>query len=254
MRFRYLVLISLGILLQLGFPACENENFDSHEPTTWVVLLDMSGVREDPDMRRSYADNFNRIVKHVKGGDMLAVAFITEASANELSLLTEYRFPRFEPTTTNRERMKSQRKKYDKLISQTRDSLSKHVTDVIHNSDRIAPMTEIISAVHVGATLLHKGKTSLNNLVLFSDMEEYSNDYKFTAENLDSLRINHIIDKERSKQRGLPDLNGAKVIVAGANSNNANRFYAIRSFWMNYFKACGAQLHEDDYGAALSGF
>jgi hypothetical protein len=77
-------------------------------------------------------------------------------------------------------------------------------------------------------------------------MKEESAEYNFARERLTDKRIEEIIRKERNK--GLPDLKGVKVYVAGARADDRRHFQNIQRFWMSYFKTCGAILEESNYG------
>jgi len=94
--------------------------------------------------------------------------------------------------------------------------------------------------------------------VVFSDMIEQSGRYDFSGIPLDDEAVQRIIAKEREGKR-LPKLDGVKVWVAGATAStgaglSSDRILQIQSFWLTYFKACGADLTKERYAPTLLGF
>lgn len=248
MKNRMLITVLLAVV-SIALPGCDKEV--GTEAATWCVLLDMSGVRDNPETRQQYSQNVAKVLEKAGPGDAIIVAMITESSATEQAFIINETLPVFAPTTTNDELKKLQKRKYEASLKSRRDSLSTLLGDFILNSDRIAPTTDIISAVHVAANVFRKHDNAAKQLIILSDMEQYSNDYKFPSENLNEERIAQIVGLERDKARGIPNLAGVKVFVAGANSKNSDQFFRIQNFWIAYFDACQATLLKEDYGAAL---
>jgi len=84
---------------------------------------------------------------------------------------------------------------------------------------------------------------------------EESSYYDFTKENLTASRIQAIIVAEKAEHR-LPRLGGTHVYVIGASAGFYSRMppeavRKIQNFWLEYFKACGANLPVETYGSAL---
>lgn len=236
----------------LTLVACRQEE-PSEMSTAWCVLIDMSGVRENPETRQHYANMFTEICEHISAGDELNVAFITESSANEMQMPVSMRFEEFETDVTNAQMLKEKKRKFNKEFHAKRDSVTNVVNDIILNSSRVSPNTEIMSALYVAGDKFRKSDCKVKQLLILSDMEEYSKHYKFPVENFTEKRIANIITSEKNKPQGLPQLNGVMVHVAGAQSKTSDRFFAIRNFWMNYFEAAGAEMKEENYGAAFTG-
>jgi hypothetical protein len=95
-------------------------------------------------------------------------------------------------------------------------------------------------------------------LVVFSDMIESSSRYRFTRANLRPARIDAFIKAERKNGR-LPDLHGVSVYVVGAGATrggdaNAAHVRDVKSFWLAYFRATGADLPGYRYGPTLVRF
>lgn len=249
--------IQLSILFSLILFSCQsNKNeaaVDNPEPSAWCVLIDMSGVRANHEMRKQYADNMRKIMDHINPGDQLLVSVITESSANELNHLHEGKFPVFNPSTTNTRKLKKEHKKFMDVHEDLKNNILKSIQDSILNSQRMAGKTEILSALQVSSQFFKNHADLIKKLVIFSDMEEYGRDYQFGSASLSDAEIDGILQKESRKPQGLPVLNGTEVYVAGAHSKTSDHLYRVRKFWLRYFNACGANLTEEHYGATLNG-
>jgi hypothetical protein len=86
-------------------------------------------------------------------------------------------------------------------------------------------------------------------------MIEQSRRNDFSRELLTPARVQQIIERERSANR-LPDLREVEVCVVGAGAARSGgitpeRFLVIQEFWLQYFKAAGANLPKARYGSAL---
>lgn len=244
------LLICFGAIF---FPGCHGKEDAKNNPTTWCVLVDMSGVRKSQDTRQHYADHFKTIFSKVMPGDALAVALITELSVTEPQLLLRHQFSTFKATTDNDLYVKAEKQQFEKDLQALKDSFLKKVTDTILHSNRITPRTDIITACHVAAGIFKQYPSLYRKLIILSDMEEFDGTYNFIIEKLTEKRIDEIIEKEKKSSRGIPDLAGVTVYVAGAASKQSDRFFNIRSFWKKYFKECGASLQDEHYGGTLSG-
>jgi hypothetical protein len=86
-------------------------------------------------------------------------------------------------------------------------------------------------------------------------MVEESEHYNFRHGRLTGARIQQIITQQKARE-SLPGLNGVQVYVAGAAQGAyghmpSDQVHWIENFWMEYFKACGADLPRTRYGSAL---
>ena len=112
--------------------------------------------------------------------------------------------------------------------------------------------TEIISALHVAERVCKSFSLPRKILVIMSDLIEDSELYNFAREELSDKRTEEIIRREREAHR-LPDLTNVRVYVAGALAKT-ERYYKVRSFWINYMQAYGGAMSKEKYGAALVSF
>lgn len=241
-------------LILLGQLRCQPDDLCEATPTTFVALVDMSGVRENPDTRQVYSSNFEELMGHVQPCSHLVAARITESSAMESTFLLNEDFPSFRPTTDNDTYRAAEKEQFQNDFALKLGTLTKMVKDTILLSPRIARQTDLFGALTKASDIFSKYPNDRQTLILFSDMEQYSSDYKFPTLRLDDTQINEIIAAENKKARGLPKLQGIKVYVVGAKSADNDRFFAIRNFWLKYFEACGADCRQEDYGTALIKF
>jgi hypothetical protein len=106
--------------------------------------------------------------------------------------------------------------------------------------------TRILDAVTVAGELF-TGETSRSHhrLILLSDMVEDSpaagtqRALNFATMTLDQATIKKIIDSHKAAGM-FPNLNGARVYVAGAKASSTEKFVQIEKFWREYFKSAGA--------------
>jgi len=232
---------------------CNDKDKSKDSPTTWCVLIDMSGVRENQDTRRHYVDHFKSVFSKMVPGDAMAAALITESSLAEPHLLLSHQFSVFKATTDNELYRAGEEQQFKKNFETTLDSLAKVASDTILNSRRITQKTDIITACHLAANIFKQYRTPYKKLIILSDMEEYDGTYNFVSDKLSQERIDKILQKEKTSSRGLPDLAGVNVYVAGAASKQNDRFFNIRSFWKQYFKNSGASLQDEHYSGTLTG-
>jgi hypothetical protein len=222
--------------------------------TTWYVLVDTSGVRENMETRQHYAGHLRTVFSNLAPGDAVVVALITEMSIAEPSFLVRHQFQPFKASTDNELYQRAEQEKFTADFNQKKDQLLSEAEDFILHNDRIAPKTDIITACHVASAVLKQNPAAYKKLIIVSDMEEYDGTYNFIKDKLDEERIRRIIAQEQASPRKIPDLGGVNVFVAGASSKDSERFFKIRNFWQAYFREAGATLSDEDYGATLIRF
>ena len=221
---------------------------------TVCVLFDLSGTTNKPEIRRAYVDHFKVIMDRVTHGDAISVALITEFSAGELRLLFQHQFPVFDPGSDKTElQLKAYESTLKEGMQKVKDSLFTIAQATLTDTTRRIMRTDIMTSLQVAERVFKNSHQPRKILVILSDMIEDSNAYNFEREELTDKRISDIIERERNRKR-LPDLSTVKVYVVGALAKNAMRYERIQAFWFEYFKACGATLASENYGAAMIGF
>ncbi len=241
-----------SVLLPLLLISCSGQKTGSNNNKCVCILFDLSLSTQSDQIRDNYMLELSKVMEKIDPGDVFIAALITGHSISELEFCVQYEFKSFNPTNDNELLRKAELTKYLKQQSVTKDSLISIIDSTLHKKIRILK-TEIMGALDVAARTFRNYNMSKNVLVVFSDMLEDSQFYKFEKENLTSKRIAAIINNEKSCER-LPSLQDVKIYVTGAMSKNRKQFLAVRNFWMNYFSECGALLSEDHYGSILIRF
>ena len=216
------------------------------------VLFDLSLSTQKEVVRDSYMLDLNKIFASIQPGDVLVATLITGHSISELEFCVQHVFESFDPGTDNELKKKALWAQFQKIQAACKDSLVSVIDSTLHQKSNIIK-TEIMGALDVAARTFRNYKMPKNVLVVFSDMLEDSQFYRFDKENLTPQRIVAIIENEKSSER-LPKFQGVKIYVTGAMSQDRKRFLAVRSFWLKYFAECGALLSEDHYGSILIRF
>jgi len=246
-------LIALNCLLLSICSGCASNEQNEIIPNAslHVLLIDLSKGDEALDVRRStYSQNASKIVEALQTGDRIIVAPINESSLSSSLLIADHKFGIFAPTTDNPMYIKKQKKNFDLLFQQAKDSLVA-IIDVELKMLPESQSTDVFGGVHFAYAALSSNDFTSKNLVLISDMEEYSSNYKFNTGQFDENRNAAIIDKEKKSARGIPNLSKVNIYVFGADSRDNNRLYEIRNFWIAYFESSGANLEIKNYGSRV---
>ncbi len=217
------------------------------------VLLDLSYSTQQQEIRKTYAKNFGVIISALTHGDAIYAAMITEKSVYELDFCLKYEIPPIVFSTENRLYRKAELKRAEQRLSALKDSLCQVACSTLEKYDKKIMKTQIMGAMQVAERIFHRYHHPQKMLVIMSDMIEDSDHYNFYRENLHKSRIQEIISRERADNH-LPNLQQVRVYVTGAMAEGSDRYYKIRDFWLEYCKACGAELRPEDYGAALIKF
>ena len=136
-----------------------------------------------------------------------------------------------------------------------RERIVQILKKMVLDSKQRSRKTSIVDALHLAQRVFATYPNSRQVLVLFSDMVEESSYYDFRKEDLAPARIRAILAAEKAENR-LPKLDGVKVYVIGASAGFYSRMEPeavrkIQNFWLEYFKACGADLPVETYGSGL---
>lgn len=239
----------LVLLLPLVM-SCKNEPQPQNKIV--VALFDLSLSTQTEEIHRSYMRDMRKVMDTMNGGDVLVAARITEKSISELEFCLQHTFDRFEPETNNTLTVKALRMSFEKSRAAIRDSLLALVDSTLQSRPRILK-TEIMGALQVAGRIFHSYEQPKKVLVIFSDMLEDSQFYRFDREKLSAQRIQAIIKNETDNLR-MPELDNVRVYVTGARSADRKRFLAVQDFWIKYFEKAGANLSPDDYGSILIRF
>jgi hypothetical protein len=221
--------------------------------TVVVMLFDISGSTSATAIRQRYQKEFDTVLQEVGNNTVVMADRITDNSLATSSFPVNITFPAYnmleDSAMTHNKKMKKLHEEADEQVKQIFSNTSKY------------PHTDLMNAFQLAAKVFNgdTAKGAKNKvLVVFSDMFEQSAHYNFVSLNLDKTKTQQIVNKEKGEGT-LPDLNGVKVWISGAgatgNSNiPSSKLNQIRDFWLQYFKATGADFSTTRYSASLINF
>ena len=225
--------------------------FRSERDAAVFVLFDASGSTNSALVRQGYLRDLGTIEQLlIRDGGTLRGDVIGSEALNTSTVPIDVTFPYYNQVL-------STDKGHAKQISAA-SSLLKQQADRMLGGDLSSSQTAVMASLEVAGKILNGDQLKGANrkiLVIFSDMLEESPRYNFTRERLTEQRIRAIVEAERSGGR-LPNLQGVTVWKAGASAERLDddRSRALQAFWIQYFKAAGADLEEDHYGPTLLNF
>ena len=246
---------SILILLILAATVLFPEYTTAGKNKTVFVLFDLSESTAQSLLRQEYLETFMKIVdirdiradlkdSYIQPGDVLIADIISDNSVSGSTFPIFKEFQKYSFWQDNYIRCKKQFRleKEEQILK---------AEEILFTPKRKIMQTDIFSSLRIAERVFKRFSREENVLIILSDMKEESAEYNFARDRLTDNRIKEIIAKERIK--GLPDLKGVKVYVAGARGNDSRHFQNIQKFWMSYFKECGATLEEDAYGRGFMG-
>lgn len=251
------------LLIPINFISCnklKTEDKISLKKTI-VVLCDLS--ESTRSLRNVYLDSFKKVISQIKHGDVIVTAKITDASITEPEIPIKEVFSEFVALdkmgrpTDNPILVEQDRKEADEKLERKKEELVKTAKDTLFAGGgeyKKILRTDIMSSLHVAERIFKNYHCDKSILVVLSDMIEDSSEYNFEKENLTDRQIEEIIIKREKTKNRIPDLKDVEVYVVAAGAGGSKRFFAIQSFWLRYFKECGANLSKENYGSALINF
>ncbi|RMD59824.1 MAG: hypothetical protein D6828_00965, partial [Nitrospirae bacterium] len=253
---RYLKLSFLILLILIFTLSCEKVekivNKEKKPTKTVAVLIDLSGSTKN--FRKDAFRTFKKILSSIDHGDVIVVAKITESSISEPEIPIEEAFPEFVPRdnagnpTDNPFLVKKAKKEADKELAEKKKRILKKLEGFLFSVNAVR--TDIMSSLHVASRIFSNYPRDKAILVIISDMIENSGAYNFDRMRLTEKRIEEIINTEKAKNR-MPELYGVKVYVVCGGNVTTRKYFNVQQFWMRYFKECGAELSEKNYGSTL---
>jgi hypothetical protein len=220
------------------------------------VLVDRSSSTEDQGVRQRYIEGFQRVVGRLDSGDVIVADAITDNPLAQSSFPVNDEFKPFQPSSDNELIVKKERENHQKEIQVVRERVLANAQGLFSSAP--SNQTKILDAMRLAERVISAYQRPKRVLVIFSDMIEESERYNFKRERLTDEVIARIINEEKQAKR-LPDLAGVRVYVIGAGASgnqpsSSEQYTEIENFWSQYFKAAGADLSKDRYGATLLKF
>ena len=224
-----------------------------HPSTLALVFVDVSKSTYGKGgiQRQRYLAAFDRVVHALGDGTLLKADIIDVNPLSDSSLPISEFYEKYEGITGKKNQFQiAQQHKHaaEEAIAQFRALLKRRPTgDSILDSLNIAQ--DVNDAYSTAKT---------RYLIVFSDMIETSQRYRFTDANLRPDRVAAFIRSER-KSGDLPTLSGVEVYVVGAGATRGadakpSHIRAIKNFWLTYFRAAGAILPSYRYSPTLIKF
>lgn len=187
-------------------------------------------------------------------GDAIVADFISDNPLGQSSFGVNDQLPIFKTESDNEMVVKKQRREFDEKLKTQRKAIKEKCARMLAADKGAAKKTKILDSNQLAERVFKSYPNPRKILVVFSDMLESSEKGNFDKQKLTADLSAKTIDGERKNSR-LPDLSSVKVYVVGAQTGGAaNTFNDIENFWIVYYKACGADLAKENYGAALLRF
>lgn len=228
----------LMMLMLACWPAASQES-------VVCVLFDLS--QSANNVRAGYQSDFARIVDGLAGGELVLGAGITAHSLATGRFEIEKEIPKYSAFVDSKLTF---RKKIQKAQVAAKEEAKKLL------AGPSTPTTDLLGAMQLAEKAFQgtaAASAKVRYLIIFSDMVEESARYNFRKENLTPARSAMILEAERKAGR-LPALKGVQVWVSGAGGTVPEKFLQIQDFWIQYFRAAGADLRKSRYGAGLMDF
>lgn len=209
------------------------------------VLFDLSQSAQD--VRTAYRLDFEKLLDGLTGGELVLGAGITAHSLATGRFEIEKDVPKYSPLVDSK-------LTFPKKLRNAQMTLKQEAAKLLGSPATLS--TDIIGAMQLAERAFQSdaaASSKVRFLILFSDMVEESARYNFRRENLTAVRIAAMLETERKAGR-LPMLKGVQVWVSGAGGATPERFVQIQDFWIQYFRAAGAELRKSRYGAGLMDF
>jgi hypothetical protein len=209
------------------------------------VLFDLSQSAQN--VRAGYQSDFEKLVDSLAGGELVLGAGITAHSLATGRFEIDKEIPKYNPFVDSK-------LTFRKKLQSTQMAVKQDARKLLESPS--TPTTDLVGAMQLAEKAFQSragvaAKARL--LILLSDMVEESARYNFRKENLTPARITTLVEAER-KAGHLPVLNGVQVWVSGAGGTVPEKFVQIQNFWIQYFRAAGADLRKSRYGAGLMDF
>jgi hypothetical protein len=244
---------AVGILALTG---CQQvKNAVSTTPQFGVVaLLDISASTDQDMLKQRYQKELLQIIDQVA-----PLGTIIRADAIRATPLAETVFP-VRIDVAKMSVIDKNEFNLEEAVTKAKANAARELSQLL-SENPATPFTRILDAVEVTSRIFNgdemKGIPD-RRLVIFSDMIESSDRYEFTRAGLSQRAISAMIQKDKQAGR-IPNLSGVSVWVAGAGAGggahlSSEQLRGIEEFWMEYFRAAGADLVPTRYGSTLLNF
>ena len=219
-----------------------------------VALFDISASTDQQALKQRYQKEFLQVIEKV-----VPMGVVVRADAIRAKPLAETTFP-LRLDFAKMSAIDRNQLDLDDSMKKARDTTSTELSKLFTENPP-TQQTPILDAIEVTRKIFSGADMDGihdRRLVIFSDMIESSDRYEFTRAPLGERAIAVMIEKEKRAGR-IPSLTGVKVWVAGAGAGGGSHLSTeqvrgIEQFWLNYFRAAGADLAPERYASTLLNF
>ena len=229
------VLTTMVIVAVLG---CAN--YATAQAKIVLAFVDLAASVKDFE---GYREAWQKIVDHLNGDDRIVLGRINDETFTRFRAMVDETIPAFHFLTDNKLR-------YEKTLKEAKDKIATKFAETIAGPK--SKKTDILNSLLI-AEKIFRAEKRRPVLILLSDMLEDSGHYNFERIKVNDTFTRQLIEAKR-KSKQLADLLGAKVYVAGASANNADKALEVQQFWLAFFKAANGNLAKENYGPALISF
>lgn len=247
------VLVTVASLTASG---CLHGGDDSGPDNPEAVVLAFLDVSRSTygdrgQQRQRYLEAFERIVNALPGGTLLKADLIDSNPLASSSLpISEYFKRQGGLLSSDNER---------EVDAQNEAAAERAIEEFESFLTRRPKGDSILDSLNIAQDVLDSYPSATTRyLIIFSDMIESSDRYRFTKENLTPQAAKKFIS-EQDENGTLPSLDGVDVYVVGAGATRGSdatpeHIRRVERFWLAYFDATGATLPEHRYGPTLVRF
>jgi hypothetical protein len=228
------VLLAAGIAAQPAHAQLD-QLMGSRDPKVVLVYVDLTQSIKGADIDRIYTPTLRSLMESLQPGDRLVLAEISEQTLGNFAPAADVPFPVTGRSMDDTDALDAGKKK---LRDQWRKLTAQRGK---------AKATVIVDSMGAAAQIFARDPRKRKWLLILSDMVEESKVANFAKAVPDAAATDALLRERRGKGL-MPDLKGVQVFVAGAAAPGAEQYTAIQDFWLEYFRAAGAQVSEKTYG------
>lgn len=211
---------------------------------TRLYLMDVSESIKNP---AHHITSFNKTLdcvkpEELKRGTRLMVTFITDNPISDAKYDLNEFLPAFSYWTGN--------ERFDKVKFEKKKGEVKAKFRALFDAIPPAKNTPIIDSLDIAEKVFGRYKGTKKTIIIFSDMKEDSRyaDFDLPARQMPEVPPAKTLVERIRKERELPDIKGAEVIVIGANATTTDLHRKIEKFWREFFSELGAKVTAYGFG------
>lgn len=220
--------------------------------TSRVTLVLFDDSNSASPMKERYGSVVKTVTGSLKDGERVIMGRITGASMRDARLPVDVKVPAFNPfTQTTGSHRKAEEKARARLQAEAKSLINGALLE-----GESSKCTDLIGSMKLAQKVFRNAAPGAEKrLLVASDMIETCGP-NLRRRSLGPEAADSLFQGLREKGR-FPDLEGARVWVAGATSTTdlpPERARSIEKFWIRFFRATGAKIDSSHYGPTLMGW